>query len=253
MRSSQNIFVTALGAALVLLVAHGAQARADFSADTSMTNASGQTVSARMVVSKGRVRLEYELKGQPVVQINDPANQKIWMLFPLRKQFTVRDAPPGALAASLGGQASRNPCDAIPGAVCTDLGNEQLNGRSARKWNIQMSRQGRTMTMTQWIDATRGFPLRQDFGGGNRAELVMLGNDEVDGRAVEKWELIMHRGDSDRVDQQWYDPELGTTIRERKHDGSVRMLSNIQVGPQDPSLFQIPGGYRQLDSDGGRF
>ncbi|MCP5141359.1 MAG: hypothetical protein H6926_02975 [Chromatiales bacterium] len=253
MRTFPGKTVTVLLAACALLASHGVAARADFSADTTMTSAQGQTMSGRMVVSKGRVRLEYEVKGQTVVQINDPANQKIWMLFPARKQFTVRDAPPGALTSGLGASARENPCEELTGAECTDLGDDEIHGRAARKWMVRMSRMGQTMTMTQWTDKARGFPLRQDFGGGAGAELVLIGEEEIDGRPVEKWRLTMQRGDASRVDEQWFDPELGTTIREHKHDGSTRALTRIRVGDQDETLFQIPSGYHQLDADAGAY
>ncbi|MCB1735445.1 MAG: hypothetical protein H6981_13050 [Gammaproteobacteria bacterium] len=248
-----RIFSLPFLVAAYLLATGSANARNDFSADTVLHTAQGQTLEGRMIVSQGRVRIEYEQNGQRVVRINDPANDRIWTLFPALKQFSVQDVPPGSLSVGLGGQGRRSPCISMPQASCVDLGVEEIDGRAARKWEVTMTREGRSMSMTQWVDEQRGFPLRQDFGGGNGAELDFVGADEVNGRQVEKWRLTVRRGDQVRIDTQWYDPELETTIKEAKYDGSSRELVGIQVGPPDQVLFQVPQGYSQRDAiSGGR-
>ncbi|MCB1738237.1 MAG: hypothetical protein KDI42_08945 [Gammaproteobacteria bacterium] len=246
-----RIFSLPFLVAVCLLASGSANARSDFSADTVLHTAQGQTISGRMIVSQGRVRIEYEHNGRKVVRINDPANDRVWTLFPELKQFSVQDVPPGSL--SVGGEGRRSPCVSIPQASCVDLGIEEIDGRRTNKWEVTMRHEGRNISMTQWVDVQRGFPLRQDFGGGNGAELDFVGADEVNGRQVEKWRLTVRRGDQVRIDTQWYDPELQTTIKEARYDGSSRELVDIQVGPPDQVLFQVPQGYAPLESRAGAY
>jgi len=80
-----------------------------------------------------------------------------------------------------------------------------------------------------------------------------LGSDSVGGRTVEKWrctgELAPAQGRSPADATTWYDRELGFEVKVARDSGEVFEVRNVSVGGQDPSLFQIPGGFRKVDME----
>jgi hypothetical protein len=72
----------------------------------------------------------------------------------------------------------------------------------------------------------------------------LLGEDTVDGRTVQQWSAQM-RGPQDVVLEMraLYDPELRYPVWMRLNPGMEQRLENIQIAPQDPSLFDTPAGY----------
>lgn len=248
---SSRIILSLLGG-IAMLAGGVSHAGADFSADMVTTNPQGQSQTVHMVVSKGRVRTDFENQGRKMAQITDPAGGKVWLMMIDTKQFMSRASAGKGAASGMPipgagtGNGERNPCAGLQGVTCHRAGEEIMHGRTAVKWIMSMERGGQTLTSTQWIDSERGLPLRQEFGQGTYAEMVPKGMDEIDGRSVERWELAQaRRGAEPAYSTQWYDPELQTTIREERSDGNRRELRNIQVGDQDENLFQIPKGYRR--------
>ena len=80
-------------------------------------------------------------------------------------------------------------------------------------------------------------------------ELKVVGRETLGGRATEKWEMTQTRGGGEPVHSyQWYDPKLGVAIREELPGGYVREMSDIRVGKQPDSLFEVPRGYREITS-----
>jgi hypothetical protein len=123
------------------------------------------------------------------------------------------------------------------------------------KWAIRVEDpRGEELSMTQWIDAERGVPLRSESSDGSRMSMEMLGRETLEGRPVEKWQSTIERpGGEVRRSQQWYDPELEMVIREEFPGGYVRELTDIRIAPQPDSLFEIPEGYREMSAaDAGR-
>lgn len=250
--------ITALLGGIALLTGTASQAGSDFSADMVTTSPQGQSQTVHMVVSQGRVRTDFENQGRHMAQITDPAGGKVWLLILDSKQFMSRDSQPGGgngmpVPGAGVGNGDRNPCDGLQGVICHRAGEEIMHGRTAVKWEMAMQRGDQRLSGSQWIDAERGLPLRQEFGQGSYAEMVPKGMDEIDGRSVERWELVQVRSGSEpQYSTQWYDPELETTIREERSDGNRRELRNIKVGEQDETLFQIPKGYRPFTATGSR-
>lgn len=78
-----------------------------------------------------------------------------------------------------------------------------------------------------------------------------LGVETFDGRPVEKWrctgEISPALGRSPVDATTLYDPELAFEIRVERDGGEILEVRNVRVGSQDPSLFEIPEGFRKLD------
>jgi hypothetical protein len=221
-----------------------------FSAEAVQTSAKGEQgpVAKMFVGGNGMRRTEYSQNNQRVVQIAMPEQGMMWMVFPDQGSYMERRMPSMASGGSAG--KDDNPCAGQPGLNCRLLGEETIDGRQAKKWEVSANRQGQVVTTTQWIDNERGFPVRQEMPRGGVMELKMTGTEQLRGRSVEKWEMVMTppEGQGQPIRSvQWFDPELEIAIREELPDGSVRELRNIQVGAQPESLFQVPAGYQKVE------
>jgi hypothetical protein len=74
-----------------------------------------------------------------------------------------------------------------------------------------------------------------------------VGAEKINGRNTEKWEIVMSQGDRKLRSVVWVDRSLGMPVREKLPGGYVRELRDIQEARQDPSLFQIPAGYKRIE------
>jgi hypothetical protein len=230
------------------LAAAGVQAEGsgpEFSADMNQRAAGGQTSSGKMFVGDGKVRIEMAAQGQEMVRITDEQRKVEWVLFPDQKQYLERRAGPDQ-----GGPAPKpasiaaDPCVGLPGLTCRKLGDEVISGRPSAKWEITGNRDNKPVTSTQWIDKERGIPLRQQFPDGGSMALSLLGKETIEGRAVEKWEVVIEApGRKATRTFQWYDPELKLAVRQEFADGAVSEMKNIRVGKQPDDLFVVPAGY----------
>jgi len=70
-----------------------------------------------------------------------------------------------------------------------------------------------------------------------------IGVEQVSGRTCDHWEVIDKK---DRVTNLWIDQQLHLPIKLVTKDATM-LLSDIQEGEPDPSLFTIPAGYHKLD------
>ncbi len=243
LRGLAAFLIMALGEAA--LAASG-PAAAEFSADMFQRTPQGQEIHGKIFVGDERMRTEMEQNGQEMIQIIDSANGKQWMIFPAQKTYMEQPAPPGAPYV---GGGETNPCAAMPGAECTRLGEEEVDGRPAEKWAVTFVRQGQQQRLVQWLDKERGLPLRQELPDGQRMELALAGEEQLGGRPVEKWAVTLYQGDQAPArSAQWYDPELKITIREEYPGGFVREFRNIQVGEQADALFELPAGYQRMQA-----
>jgi outer membrane lipoprotein-sorting protein len=245
------------GAFLVLSItsacALAAGAGPEFSADTLQRGPGGQVSSGRMFVGDGRVRMEMAAQGQNLVRITDEKRRVEWVLFPEQKSYMERKAGPdqGGPAPDPAAMVA-DPCADAPGLTCRKLGEETVGGRAAVKWELTGQQEGRPMTITQWLDKERGIPLQQQFPDGGKMALSIQGKENLEGRAVEKWEVLIEApGRQPSRTFQWYDPELKLAIREELPGGGVREMKNIRVGKQPDDLFVVPAGYtRAADPEG---
>lgn len=222
---------------------------AQFAADMVQRGPDGQTTSGKMFVGDGKTRMEMTQQGREVVRISDQNRRVEWILFPDEQSYLERGAPPGAEGTGAPGtpSAESDPCAGMPGVTCKRVGEEDVGGRAAIKWEMSMTHQGETLTGTQWIDVERGLPLKNVSPSGQSMELKMLGTETLDGRTVEKWEATVQVPKREpSVTYQWYDPELKLAVREEFPGGHVSELKNIRVGTQPDSLFVVPAGYNRM-------
>jgi len=233
---------------MVAVSASAAPAGKEFAAEMLQRGPEGQMSSGKMYVGEGRMRSEMVHQGQQVVRITDESRGVEWILFPEQKKYMEQPLggpgapPPGAKSAP-----ASDPCAGMPGLTCRNLGEETVSGRAAVKWEVVASHQGKTMTSTQWLDKERGVPLRQEMPNGQASELKILGEETLDGRKVEKWEMVATLPDQPATSTfQWYDPELGLAVRQEFPGGFVSELKGVTVGAQPDHLFSIPAGYERI-------
>jgi len=225
-----------------------------FSAELVQQGPNGQTSTSKMYVGDERTRIEMSQQGQDIVRITDLKRHVEWVLFPQQHQYMEHQLPPGPPVHPGAARPSpaAGPCVGMPGMTCRKLGDETINGRAAVKWEMEMSREGKTMKSTQWIDKDRGVPLRQEFPNGQTVELKYIGPDTLEGRKVEKWEMATTLPNRPPIHAfQWYDPTLKLMVRQESPGGLSMQLKNIQVGKQPDHLFSIPAGYERISAPGG--
>jgi hypothetical protein len=137
----------------------------------------------------------------------------------------------------------------MPGVSCKKLGEETVDGRTAVKWEMESTHRGKIMTSTQWIDKERGVPLRQEFPNGWKMELKYVGPDTVEGRKVEKWEMVTTMPNQSPIRAyQWYDQELNLVVRQEFPGSFTSEVKNIRIGKQPDHLFGIPAGYERASA-----
>jgi len=238
------------------LLACGAQAEiagAEFSADMIQRGPEGNTATGRMYVGEGRMRVEMSRQGKELVRITDQEEGVEWILFPEQRRY-IRYAAGQQMAQTMGALEGKDtPCAGMPGFECRQLEQGKIQGRPAIKWEITGSHQGKSYTSTQWIDAERGIPLMQELPNGQKMELKFLGEETLDGRRVEKWEMVVTAPNRPEVRTfQWYDPELELAIKQEFPGGVVNELRNIDVAEQPDRLFDVPEGYTEMATPQGR-
>lgn len=252
MRIQKRLQLAAMAFGAALSISAQAEiAGVEFSADTLSRGPKGQETTGKMYVGDTRMRVEMSQQGRQMVRITDQDKGMEWLLFPDRKAYLERAIPHGSQDS--GGtakpSADANPCEGISGLSCRKVGQEEVSGRPAVKWEMTMTRDGQTSTGVQWIDVERGLPLKYEMPNGQSMELKMVGKETMGGRAVEKWEMTTTAPNQQPVQTfQWYDPELKLSVREEFPGGFVRELDNIKVGKQDDALFQIPADYTKMEA-----
>lgn len=234
----------------VAVSAHAQLAGKEFSAEMVQRGPEGEMSSGKMYVGDGRMRSEMVHQGQDVVRITDEQRGVEWILFPEQKKYMERQlGSAGAPAAGMKASPVVDPCAGMPGLTCRNLGEETVSGRPAEKWEIVATHQGQTMKSTQWIDKQRGVPLRQEMPNGQRTELKLVGEETVDGRPVEKWEMVATMPNQPSTSTfQWFDPELELAVRQEFPGGFVSELKSVSVGKQPDHLFSIPAGYERISA-----
>lgn len=77
----------------------------------------------------------------------------------------------------------------------------------------------------------------------------LLGEDTVDGRPVQQWSAQMQGPQHVVLEMRaLYDPELRYPVWMRLDPGMEQRLENIQIAPQNPTLFQTPAGYVAVET-----
>jgi len=248
MKTAMLTIRRALAIGLLAVTSGMVLAGTEFSAETSQHGPQGTLSSGKLFVGDKRVRAELSHQGQQIIRITDEGRGVEWMLFPDRKKY-MEQALSGPGAAMPGTRTiwAKDPCASMPGLTCRQLGEEKIGGRTAVKWEMVASHQERTMKSTQWIDKERGVPLRQELFDGQTTALKFVAMEELNGRRVEKWEMIATMpGRPETRTFQWFDPELELAVRQEFPGGMVSELKNIRVGKQPDDLFKVPAGYERM-------
>ncbi|MEA3276326.1 MAG: hypothetical protein U9Q81_13755 [Pseudomonadota bacterium] len=253
---SRSRFSTWCSVAVGLLTALSLRAEPagqEFSAEMVQRGPKGQLSSGKMYVGGKRVRSEMKHQGQEVIRITDENRKVEWILFPEQQKYMERQlSGPGGKLSGAKPSAEADPCAGMPDVTCRKLGEETVAGRPAVKWEMVASVQGQSMKSTQWIDKERGVPLRQEMPNGQTTELKLVGTETLDGREVEKWEVVATQPDKPAIKTfQWYDPELELAVRQEFPGGFVSELTNLRVGEQPDHLFSIPAGYERITAPTG--
>jgi hypothetical protein len=71
-----------------------------------------------------------------------------------------------------------------------------------------------------------------------------IGTGIADGRLCNKWLFTDKKGGANMT--VWIDQKSGIPIKSEMNDGTKLELLNIKEGPQSPSLFQVPAGYKKF-------
>jgi len=203
------------------------------------------TKAAKMYVGRqGNRRIEYAINNTKVVDIFMPGRGLGWRINLADKTYVELPSNPTPSPA----EQKANPCAGQVNATCKNLGRETINSREAVKWEMVVSYKNQDVKMLRWVDVDNGFPLIQQMPNGQKAVMKLVDKEQVNGRSVEKWELVSSWNQQNASSFQWYDPILKLAVREEGPNGMVNELRNIRVGPQSEYLFQVPAGFKKTDA-----
>jgi len=220
-----------------------------FSAQAVQSAADGKNRNARIFVGDNQVRLEYTKDDQLMVEIYDMKNQRVLLMVPQQSSYMQRQMPNDRMGNPMLPPSQSDPCAYVPAAKCSYLTSELMHGRKVTKWEMVVNREGQNSRSLHWIDGARHIPLREQWPDGTVSELRPLGQESLNGRPAERWEMkVTHPDGKQMLSTQWYDPELQIAIREELPGGNFRELRDIRVGLQPEQLFSVPAGYRRLEA-----
>ncbi|CAK0769569.1 exported hypothetical protein [Gammaproteobacteria bacterium] len=152
----------------------------EFSADVVAVNLKDQTERPigklymsnfrqrkEMVVPDQRATEEY---GQKVVQIINPQRKAMWQVFPDKQKYWEWTGNIPMEQAPLPGDP-RHFCAQGKGMSCTKLATETVNNRTVDKWELSISKDGRSVKSLVWLDQKLGMPIREEVPGMGAMEL----------------------------------------------------------------------------------
>ena len=222
-----------------------------FSADITMVSTKDRSNAAqgKIFVGTDWVRAEGHHGGQSKVVLMNPTKKAAWTMDPAARTFHrgLGDAPPPmAPDEEVMPSDPESPCKTQQETRCQLAGNEQINGRQTEKWTITRSHQGQSMQMTMWVDPALHIIIRREFQNGPTMNRVFKGIQEVQGRSTEVWEITHSFKEKSQTLTQWVDRPLKMVVGMSGAGDYTMSLTNIQVGPQPASLFQIPRDFQEV-------
>jgi hypothetical protein len=236
-----------LSVPLLVLTSVFVHAGVEFSADVLQAIPQQGEMQGKIFVGRDRMRTEFKVNDQTMVQIVDTGQQTAYMLNTQNRSYMQRQAGPGDILPGNTNIQPDNPCAGMPDVRCKKLGVDEVNGRMADKWEFENTAQAHSGKMLYWLDQERLIPTRQMLPDGAIIEMRLMGMEKVNGRETEKWEINITRpGEEGMVSHQWFDPELETNVREEQSGGYTRELDNIIIGKQPAELFTVPAGYKEI-------
>jgi len=109
---------------------------------------------------------------------------------------------------------------------------------------------GQPMYMEQPMTPSNA-AMTQAVSGEGQIERKALGNEIVNGRNTDKFEVTYRRPTGQEVVYEWIDPAIQMPIKMVAGDGTWKMeYRNVKVGPLDASLFEVPAGYQKMQIPG---
>jgi len=231
------------------LTAVAERSNVQFSAQAVQSATDEQGRNTRVYVGDNQVRLEYPKDDLLMVEIYDMKNQRLLLMVPQQESYMQRQMPKGRMGNPMLPPSRSDPCAYVRDAKCSSLASETLHGRKVTKWEMVAGGEGQNLRSLHWMDDERHIPLREQWPDGTVSESRPLGQENLNGRQAERWEMKITRPDGKQViSTRWFDPELHISVREELPGGNYRELRNIRVGQQPENLFSVPAGYRQLES-----
>jgi len=203
----------------------------------------------RMYVSENIVRKDSISNNIKTIEIMNSKDQIRLLLIPEEKVYMQQTSSNPQLLVAPEETTVVKPCNGMKDTSCVMLAEEVINGRKAEKWEFTVKQDEQFHRSLHWVDITHRIPIKEFFPDGTVMELVPQGTEQINNRDAEKWlwQLSGPNGDM-RSSTQWFDPELKMMVREEIQGGYIRELRDIKVGKQDIKLFEVPDGYKQVDS-----
>ncbi len=237
----------AIAAVLLSVPVCGAvEAAPQFTADAIETEPGHDMRYVRLAFGEKGSRYEYQVSGQPVVQIVKPTEGIALTLFPLTRTYIESKNGLGAVPAGFRPLVA---CQSSPVVACkkeADASAEGLGAQKIERWTI--TSMSEPAGMHRWWDPQRKFAVREEFSDGRVMQANMLGTMTFDNRSVENWEfLYLAPNGSYQRGFSLFSPDLGFAIAEKQPGGISRELRNIQPGEPDAKLFEAPEGYKKVD------
>ncbi len=241
------------GLALLFSIATNVEAL-QFSANAVFSAPDRADVSTLFYYSTGKIRKEYYYYGEPAIQIIDTVKQIRLMCFTLQKAcYETKSVERLDIERT---KLSGSPCKDSQGLVCKNLGEEIINSRKAQKWELSAKTTKENTPDSDikhasyiWIDVELNIAIKQVFQNSNIIELFWIGEELLDRRITYKWlqQIKLSSGEV-QENHQWFDKELGISIKEAYPNGNIQELKNIEVIKLPDTLFDIPEGFTIIDT-----
>ena len=195
-------------------------------------------------VAKQGTRFEYLVDGRPVVEIRLPEQGIVRVLFPESRTYFEVKAPKGATRPSVA--PTDSPCTPSEKVKCELISEEMLGPIKVERWDV--TPEGGPTAVRIWWDVERKLPIRQEFADGRVMQATLKNMEKHNMRDVERWEITFRSPDNRvEVGTVLYDPQYKLSVYESYPGGMVRELHDIRLISPDPSLFEVPAGYRQVE------
>ncbi|MDR3588746.1 MAG: hypothetical protein P4N41_03705 [Negativicutes bacterium] len=90
-------------------------------------------------------------------------------------------------------------------------------------------------------------PVVSESVGNVQVDRQLLGSEVIDGRTANKYRVTTTVKGKSTVTYQWLGADSGIPLKFSDEKGQfIQEYRNLVVGPQDPSLFEVPAGYQKM-------
>ncbi|MDD5583635.1 MAG: DUF4412 domain-containing protein [Candidatus Omnitrophica bacterium] len=107
---------------------------------------------------------------------------------------------------------------------------------------------GQNMYMEQPIGTNNIAVAREKMPG--EIERVAMGQETINGQMTTKYRIVYLDDGTKTTIYQWFAKDLAIAVKTMTEDGSwATEYTNIKIGKQPDSLFEIPSGYTKFSAD----